>query len=154
MKYSFEFKENIVKKVLSGRKVKEVAKESGVTDWSIYQWKKQFNNGNIKTINGQGGINLQRKYDLINESKNITEDNIGEWLRKNGLHSGHLIKWKEDIMNALSENSNEKKEIKNLQEENKKLRKELNRKEKALSEAAVLLTLKKKFIHLWEDEEK
>ena len=49
MKYSYEFKESIVKKALSGRNVKEVANETGVAAWSIYQWIRQLNNGNLKS---------------------------------------------------------------------------------------------------------
>jgi hypothetical protein len=41
-----------------------------------------------------------------------------------------------------------------LKEENEQLKRELVRKEKALSEAAALLILQKKFRALWEDEVK
>jgi len=155
MKYSIEFKEKIVQKVLTGRKVKDVAQETGVTDWSIYQWIKQLGNGNFnERINGLRGITITEKQRLLLESQKFTEDNIGEWLRENGLHSDHLNKWKEEINDAMNKNSQEKIENKKLREENIFLKKEIERKDKALSEAAVLLTLKKKFIHLWEDEEK
>jgi hypothetical protein len=40
-----------------------------------------------------------------------------------------------------------------LTKENTKLKKELQRKEKALAEAAALLVLQKKFQALWADEE-
>jgi hypothetical protein len=54
----------------------------------------------------------------------------------------------------MDNNSKEKEEIKKLKEENQLLKKELERKDKALAEAAILLTLKKKFKGLWEDEDK
>ena len=41
-----------------------------------------------------------------------------------------------------------------LQSKNDKLQRELNRKEKALAEAAALLVLQKKYQTLWEGEEK
>jgi hypothetical protein len=40
-----------------------------------------------------------------------------------------------------------------LSKENAKLKKEIDRKDKALAEAAALLVLQKKFRALWEDEE-
>jgi hypothetical protein len=46
------------------------------------------------------------------------------------------------------------RELRTLKEENEQLKRELVRKEKALSEAAALLILQKKFRALWEDEVK
>jgi transposase-like protein len=46
------------------------------------------------------------------------------------------------------------REVRTLQQENDKLKRELERKEKALVEAAALLLLQKKFNALWEDEVK
>lgn len=155
MGYSEEFKNQIVQKVLSGRKVQEVATESGITSWSIYRWIKLLGNGNLtKEAIGPRGLSLAGKQKLLLESQKCTEDNLGEWLRKRGLHSDHLNKWKEEIIAAMDKNSQEKNEIKKLKEENEFLRKELERKDRALAEAAVLLTLKKKYSGLWEDEEK
>ena len=42
--------------------------------------------------------------------------------------------------------------VRSLQQENDKLRKDLDRKDKALAEAAALLLLQKKCNALWEDE--
>jgi len=44
--------------------------------------------------------------------------------------------------------------MRSLQQENDKLKRDLDRKEKALVEAAALLLLQKKFNALWEDEVK
>lgn len=44
--------------------------------------------------------------------------------------------------------------MRGLKDENEQLKRELVRKEKALSEAAALLMLQKKFRALWEDEVK
>lgn len=155
MKYSQEFKEKIVKKVLLGQKVRIAAQECGVTRWSIYQWIKQHSNGTI--LEGKispRGLSFPEKHGLLLESQTIGNDKIGEWLRKKGIHSDHLIKWKKEIENAMNKNSQEKIENKKLREEIQILKKELERKDKALAEAAVLLTLKKKYHYLWEGEEK
>jgi hypothetical protein len=45
-------------------------------------------------------------------------------------------------------------EVRKLKGELATLQRELNRKEKALSEAAALLVLQKKYQALWEDEDK
>lgn len=155
MKYSTKFRENIIQKVLNGQKVKDVAEEAGITGWSIYQWIKQHKNGNIQQERiGPRGFDLKKKQSLLLESKTITKNKMGIWLRKNGVHSEHLIKWEKEIEEIMNKNSKDKIENKRLLKENARLKKELERKDKALAEAAILLTLKKKYQHLWEDEDK
>lgn len=155
MKYSKEFKEKIVQKVLSGKKVKDIALEIGVSGWSIYDWIKQRRKGYpTHKSSGPRGLVLLEKQNILLESKTISEDNMGEWLRKKGLHSDQLSKWKDEIIDTMKKNSQEKIENKKLRKENIFLRREIERKDKALAEAAVLLTLKKKFNHLWEDGER
>ena len=155
MKYSYDFKESIVQKALSGRKITEVAEETGVTSWSIYQWMKQFKDGNMKEgKSGPNGYSLNKKQLLLLESQSISEENFGEWLRKNGLHTDHLNKWKDEIFEAMNKQNKDKIELRKAKARNKELEKEINRKDKALAEVTALLTLKKKLSYLWEDEEK
>ena len=61
--------------------------------------------------------------------------------------SGELTAVMNDKQTDLNQKNNE------LKKENKRLERELARKEKALSEAAVLLTLKKKFHNLFQNED-
>jgi transposase-like protein len=155
MRYSYEFKENIVQKALTRKNVREVAEETGVTAWSIYQWIKQFESGNIKADEtGPKGYSLNKKQLLLLEAQSIPEEDQGEWLRKNGLHSDHLNKWRDEIFDMMNKKNEDKIEIRKLKQKNKELEKEINRKDKALAEVTALLTLKKKLNHLWEDEEK
>jgi transposase len=154
MRYSYEFKENVVQKALSGRNVRDLAEETGVTAWSIYQWINNFKNGNIKSEgSGPRGYSLNKKQMLLLEAQSLSEEDQGEWLRKNGLHSDHLNKWKDEIFEVMKKRNEDKIELRKAKEENKKLRKELNRKDKALAEVTALLTLKKKLAHLLGDEE-
>lgn len=155
MKYSYEFKENVVKKAISNGNIREVAEETGVTAWSIYQWIKQFKSGNIKADEtGPKGYSLNKKQMLLLESQSIPEEDQGEWLRKNGLHSDHLNKWKDEIFDMMNKKNEDKIKIRRLKQKNKELEKEINRKDKALAEVTALLILKKKLISLWGDEEK
>jgi transposase-like protein len=154
MKYTRDFKENVVQKALSGKEVKEVAEETGVTAWNIYQWIKQFKDGNIKSEgSGPKGFSLNKKQTLLLEAQSISEENQGEWLRKNGLHSDHLNKWKDEIFDIMNKRNEDKIELSRLKKENRELQKEINRKDKALAEVTALLTLKKKLIQLWGDGE-
>lgn len=155
MKFTHEFKENVVKKVLSGQAVKEAAAEIGASDASIYSWIKQHQSGTMKTTErGPRMLSLSQKQELLLEAQAIDAHENGEWLRKNGLRSEHLDKWKKEIENVMNKNSAEKNENKKLREQIRSLEKELARKDKALAESAALLTLKKKYQYLWEGEEK
>jgi hypothetical protein len=153
--YSQEFKEEVVRKKLSGTPVLELSEQTGVSDVTIYKWLKD-NVSSSNQINSRypGNFTIEDKYNLLIESHSIADDEKGKWLRKNGVHSGHLTKWNEEIKQKMTTNNNDKQELKKLKEENKKLHKELKKKDKALAEAAALLVLKKKYQHLWEDEEK
>ena len=95
------------------------------------------------------------RFVLLLESKSIAPDKLGEWLRIHGLHSEHLALWEQELTDTMSDkDKNEKAELVALRKENRSLKKELARKEKALAEAAVLITLKKKYPNLFgQDEE-
>jgi transposase-like protein len=155
MEYALAFQESIVKKVLTGSSVVAVSQETGLSTWRIYRWIKDHRSGSmVESRNGPRGMSLPQKQELLLESKSISAEDSGEWLRKNGIHSDHLDKWKKEIEDVMNKNSAEKIENLKLKKENYELQKELARKEKALAELAALLTLKKKYQHLWEDEEK
>jgi len=100
------------------------------------------------------------KLALLLESKSLTDENRGEWLRMQGLHSEHLPLWEQELagmvqdkQNALkSENITLKKEKKQLEKELRAKERELAVKEKALADVAVLLTLKKKHRNLFQED--
>ena len=98
---------------------------------------------------------LAEKNSALLEIAALTPEEEGEWLRRNGLHSEHLVLWKKEVQEALTENTKltSKSEQKELKQQNKELKKELRRKDKALAEMSVLMTLKKKLPYLFEDEE-
>lgn len=154
-KYSSKFKEEVVKKKLSGRPVSEISKETGVSDVTIYEWVKKFEQGHLTADDTQPSkYPIREKFKLLLNSFSVTEENKGKWFRENGVHPEHLQKWNNEIESELLKPETYKAKYKELQEENKKLTRELARKEKALSEAAVLLVLQKKYHALLEGEDK
>ena len=153
--YTAQFKEEVVRKKLSGRGITEVSRETGVPTININEWIKKHATGNLNNPKKYpGNYTPNEKYNLLLESKGILDENKGEWLRKKGVHSDHLTKWNEEIKTTMSEPSKEKKEIQALKEELIKAHREIKKKDKALAEAAALLVLKKKYQYLWEGEEK
>lgn len=160
MRYSDEYKRTVVSKVLEsdGKKLDEIARENGVHPATLGRWMQQFRTGTLEAGSGAGiqpsRRNPGEKLALLLESKTDSPEALGEWLRRNGLHTEHLRLWEQELSTmANGTEKNGKDENARLRKENRELKKELARKEKALAEAAVLLTLKKKYPTLFEDDE-
>jgi transposase-like protein len=160
MRYTEVHKHALVSKALdsNGKTIEEIARENGVHPASLGRWLKLYRSGKMATGTGDdirpSHRNPGEKLSLLLESKKITPETLGEWLRQHGLHSEHLKLWEQELSTMANDNQNkEKEETAKLRKENRELRKDLARKEKALAEAAVLLTLKKKFPTLFEDNE-
>ena len=159
MRYTDEYRRAVVTKALegNGKKMDETARENGIHPATLGRWMQQFRSGTLEAERGDGiqpsRRNPGEKLALLLESRTVSSDAMGEWLRRNGLHTEHLGLWEQEL--STMANANEKKskdENTRLRKENRELKKELARKEKALAEAAVLLTLKKNYPTLFEDD--
>ncbi len=158
MKYSIAFKETVVRRILppNNESVNAVAKDIGLSVNSIYIWIKKLREGRL---NKDGDVypskrRPKEKLRLLLEGKVISDENQGEWLRTNGLHSEHLHQFEQEIREIVEDKSEkQKKETRHLKSEVKDLKKDLRRKEKALAEMAALLTLKKKADEIWGERE-
>jgi transposase len=159
VRYTDEYRRNIVKKALEadGKRLDEVARDNGIHPATLGRWMQQYRAGTLETGKGDGILPSRRnpgeKLALLLESKTVSSESLGEWLRRNGLHTEHLGLWEQELTTMA--NTGEKKskdENARLRKENRELKKELARKEKALAETAVLLTLKKNFPTLFEDD--
>jgi len=159
LKYSTGMKQAILKRVIppANESVSEVSRETGVATQTIYYWKKQARNGTLDAEGSEMKPSSRgpgEKLGLLLESRGVSSEQFGEWLRSHGLHSEHLTLWEQELRDTVSDKDKEKREeMHRLKEENKKLKKELDRKEKALAETAALLTLKKKAESIWGDNE-
>jgi transposase-like protein len=87
----------------------------------------------------------------------MSESELAEYARKKGLYVEQIKSWRDACMNAnggvAQEAARLTKELKTAEQANRKLQKELDRKEKALAEAAALLVLRKKADAIWGDPE-
>lgn len=98
---------------------------------------------------------LPEKNKALIEAAGLSPEEQGEWLRKNGLHSGHLTLWGKEIQEALTGLSSgiSVKEKQEFRKQISILEKEIRRKDKALAEMSALIVLKKKLESLMEDGE-
>jgi len=97
----------------------------------------------------------EEKLQIVLEAALLDDDQLGEFLRKKGLHKTHLEQWRLQMLDGL-QNGFTKKKTRQSKAELKRIRsleKELKRKDKALAETAALLVLKKKVQEIWGDED-
>jgi hypothetical protein len=94
----------------------------------------------------------EEKFRLVLESGALTDAELGEFLRRHGIHEADLAAWREAALGGLgvqpgaSTRSSDARRVRELE-------KELRRKDKALAETAALLVLQKKVRAIWGDED-
>ncbi len=162
MKYSPERKEAVLKKMMPphNRSINQLAKEEGISEATLYNWRNEARTKGILLPDGDTGPegwNARDKFAAVLESASLNEEEIAEYCRRKGIYPDQLRVWrraceaandwdKQAGVKLKSEQKNNRKRIKDLE-------KELQRKEKALAEAAALLVLQKKVQAIWEDPE-
>lgn len=161
MKYSLSFRNAVLKQVLppNNRSVASVARERNLSPITIHSWIKKLENGTLKLDQEGPDVSpdqrsVLEKFQLLMESKSLSADDLGEWIRKHGLHSEHLSLWERELEGFVKNKDQDlKKENAQLKKEIKGLKKEATRDKAAMAEALALLTLKKKVDALMGQEE-
>lgn len=161
MAHAAELKEKVVEIALKGNQSqKDIVEKYGVGLSTLQKWLKECRAGENHTMSREKekrpqDWTPQERLQALLETAALNEEGLGIWCRRNGLHSHHLMKWKQEMMsgNSTNQNASIQSELKRLQNENKQLQKELRYKEKALAEAAALLVLKKKADAIWGEKE-
>lgn len=95
----------------------------------------------------------EEKHRAIVEASSLSEEELGEFLRKEGLYSAQIEEWTALAVAALGTSKPARRKTSPEAKRNKELERELRRKEKALAEVAALLVLKKKAQEIWGDED-
>jgi len=87
----------------------------------------------------------------LQESHGLSGEALNAWCRERGLFAHQLAQWQSDFCSAAQprSSSDDRQTLRALKAENQRLERELNRKDKALAEAAALLILQKKVRALW-----
>jgi transposase len=88
----------------------------------------------------------EAKLKAIAETLSMTENQLGEYLRANGLHSSDLEQWKQEFYSSQKAPGRPKldPEVAELRNKEKVLSKEIRRKDKALAEMSAKIILLKK----------
>ena len=130
-----------------------MAEENGVTVKTLYNWADKYARNHPMKKRNPSSLQKMKLLIIFNS---LPEDQKGEFLRTEGLHSELLEQWRQAVVDGTLENTTERsldKIVDQLNTELKETKKELRRKDKALAETAALLVLKKKLDSLWEEDE-
>lgn len=165
--YSKAFKALMVRKMTdpSGPGATALSEEIGISISTLYRWVSETDTVDVAGVpdppsfskSMQRMSNVKRPQDWSPEEKlaavleamSLSEEDLGAYLRSRGLHEAHLQQWHDQMLCGLEPLPGKRADQRRI----KSLEKELQRKEKALAEAAALLVLKKKAQQLWEDED-
>ena len=163
MEYSEAFKRKMVQRMLGpgAKTATELSEEVRVHQSTLSRWLRQ-----ASTLRGMERDKppipppaatirtAQDKLRIVLAAAACAPDELGALLRREGLHEADLAAWREAMTAALDDakpdagagkGAVQSKRIRHLE-------RELQRKDKALAEAAALLVLQKKARSLWGDE--
>lgn len=159
MEYPSAFRTEMVRKMSgpNARPARELARETGVHQTTLSHWKQEAGKldgmpRKIKKQKRPADKTPDEKLDLVLEASLLTDEELGEFLRRNGLHEADLERWRVEALAGLGDRRPEKRRSSDAKQI-RKLEKELARKDKALAEAAALLVLQKKVRAIWGDED-
>jgi len=160
MRYTEAFRKQALEKVYTrdSRSVKSVAEELNVNPWTLKNWMKIHKTPKLlkegTTTKRPKDWSLSERLQMLLESHGMDEEALNAFCREQGIFRHHLQQWREAFETGASPGLQaNRSELRELKEVNKGLKSELNRKEKALAEAAALLVLQKKYQALWEEKD-
>lgn len=153
-KYSAELKEQMVRKLMppSNHSVAAVSRETGISAPSLYAWKKQFRDqGHLvpKKPGPPDQWDSKAKLAALIHTAVMNEAERSTYCREHGLYVEQLDTWKAAFEAMGNTPLVDRAELARERQKSRSLERELLRKEKALAEAAALLTLSKKARAIW-----
>ena len=143
--------------------VAEIARSTGITPQTIYSWRSQWQKqGQLvpATSKPPEQWSAAVKLAAVIQAAGLSGTDLGAFCREQGLYPKQLARWRqaaEDANGPSAPSMADQRELQRKNHElirqNRRLLRELEKKEKALSEAATLLMLSKKLDQLWPRDE-
>lgn len=156
--YSKEFKDSVIKRMMPPNPVSvpQLCKETGVSDVTLYKWRKDYRNRGIAVPGDNSkpdNWTAEDKLGVVIETVGLNGAQLSEYCRSKGLYPEQIDQWKTAALSGYQHSVQiEKAKNRSRQEDRKQIKRlesELMRKEKALAETAALLVLSKKCEAIW-----
>ena len=155
--YSESFRQQALEKVYTrdSRSVRSVAEDLNMSKGTLRNWmkaeKKKSASGTMGRSKRPTDWSRTERLQILMASHGLDEEALNAFCREKGIFRHHLEQWQAAF--TAGGGVDNRSELRELKESNKALTRELNRKEKALAEAAALLVLQKKYRALWEEKD-
>ena len=143
--------------------VAEIARDTGITAQSIYNWRSQWQkHGQLVPASPKPPEQWSAadKLAAVIQAAGLSGTELGSFCRERGLYPKQVARWRqaaEDANGPSAPSMADQRELQRKNQElirqNRKLERELQKKEKALTEAATLLMLSKKFTQIFQPDE-
>ena len=155
--YTESFRQQALEKVYTrgSSTINAVAEDLNMSYGTLRNWLK----ADRKNSPSKAGMRSKRPQDwslaerlqMLLECHGLDDEALNAYCREKGVFRHHLEQWQAAFVAGGSVVN--RTQLRELKDTNKALTRELNRKEKALAEAAALLVLKKKYQALWVEED-
>jgi transposase len=163
--YSEKFRARMVEKLAGPNAMSSVAlaAETGVPQPTLSRWlreattlrkkmaKRQDDEDQMAEASEAPERSPEEKLSLVIEAASVAETELGEWLRRKGIHAAQLEEWRATALTGFKSKAEQRKDKAADAKQIRQLERELVRKDKALAEAAALLVLQKKVQEIWGD---
>ena len=122
----------------------QMSEKLGLHHTSIRTWIKLH--ANPSSMKKSKEWTPEAKLEAIAKTFSMSENELGEFLRTNGLHSNQIEEWKREFYNSQKSAGRPKvdPELSELRAKEKELSKDLKRKDRALAEMSARVILLKK----------
>lgn len=153
--YSQDLKEQMVRKMMppGHQSVANISRETGICAPTLYAWKKEFRTRGFVVPSKStqpDRWDSKTKLAALIQTTLMNEAERSTYCREHGLYVEQLDAWKQAFESSdVSAGSVDRAELMRERKKSAQLTKELQRKEKALAEAAALLILSKKAQAIW-----
>ena len=144
----------------SNKLVSVLARENGITEQTLYTWRRQLKSQGVPVPgNGKNAEewSSKDKFGVVLETAQLNEAELAEYCRRRGLFVEQIAAWREACQeanaHAADRHRQQQEQSKSDRNEIKQLKKDLQRKEKAMAEAAALIILRKKAQAIWGESE-
>ncbi len=152
-RHSREFREHALRKVFErgSQSIGEVANDLGIQDGTLRTWMKKQRRVAKEVIDASSPRDTESasvRLDLLMASAAVSAEALPAWCRERGIYAHQLAAWKAAFVDGLDPQvvlRPLRGERDSLQRQLGDLQKQMQRKDKALAEAAALLVLSKKF---------
>ena len=165
--YSEKFRARMVEKMAGPQPLTALAlaAETGVCQSTLSRWLREATTLRQKMAKRHGDEEQklvaadapqrsgEEKFSLVLEAATVSEAELGEWLRRKGVHAAQLEEWRTQAMAGLAGAAKRSKDNAADARQIRQLERELARKDKALAEAAAIIVLQKKVQAIWGDED-